>query len=210
MRARLAVTLAAVPLMLTACGGASSAGREHVMADGTVMSGSSMPGMGRSMVPPSGTGRLAADGASAGSLRPSETASMICGSEVGDAVRRVFRLSKTPTGLHSWSHRTYRCSYPLAHGDLRMSVADLETPAAGRAWFDRLRGRLAGASPIAGLAGFGLPAVETPQGHVVFLKDHKTLWVDATRVASTDLPQGTSRQDAAYAVAAAVIACWTE
>jgi hypothetical protein len=45
---------------------------------------------------------------------------------------------------------------------------------------------------------------------VVFLKDHKTLWVDATRVAASDLPEGTNRQDAAYGVAAAVIACWTE
>jgi hypothetical protein len=196
VRARLAVTLAAVPLLLAACGGgSSSAGSEHVMSDGSTMSGSSMPGMSAS---PDGA-MPAHEAGSAGSGRPSETASMICDSEIRDTVR-----------LHSWSHRTYSCTYPLAHGDLRMSVKDLDTAGPGRAWFDMLRGRLAGASPIAGLANFGFPAFETPQGDVVFIKDHKTLWVDATRVTAADLPQGSDAQDAAYGVAAAVIACWTE
>jgi len=188
-RVRLAVTLAAVPLMLTACGGGSfSPAAEHVMADGSTMSGSSMTG----------------------SDEPSAAASMICGSEIRDAVRRVLQLPRAPTGRPSWSHRTFGCTYPVAHGDLRMSVKDLDVAGLGRAWFDRLRGRLAGASPIAGLAAFGFPAFETPQGDVVFLKDHKTLWVDATGIAAADLPEGTNRQDAAYGVAAAVIACWTE
>jgi hypothetical protein len=210
VRARLAVTLAAVPLMLSACGGgASSTGSEHLMPDGSMMDGSSMAGMDRSATPSHDAG-MAHDAGAAGSRRPSATASMICGSEIRDAVRRVFQLEKAPMGLHSWSHRTYRCSYPLAHGDLRMSVADLDSAGPGRAFFDRLRGRLVNPSPIAGVAGFGFPAFETPQGDVVFLKDHKTLWVDATRVASSDLPRGTDRQDAAYGVAAAVIACWTE
>jgi hypothetical protein len=207
VRARLAVTLAAVPLLLAACGGgSSSAGSEHVMSDGSTMSGSSMPGMSAS---PDGA-MPAHEAGSAGSGRPSETASMICDSEIRDTVRRVFQLSRAPVGLHSWSHRTYSCTYPLVHGDLRMSVKDLDTAGPGRAWFDMLRGRLAGASPIAGLANFGFPAFETPQGDVVFIKDHTTLWVDATRVTAADLPQGTDAQDAAYGVAAAVIACWTE
>lgn len=211
MRARLAVTLAAVPLMLTACGGgASSTGAEHVMPDGSMMNGSSMPGTAGSATPSHDVGMAARDAGSAGSRRPSATATMICGSEIRDAVRRVFQLEKVPTGLHSWSHRTYRCTYPLAHGDLRMAVEDLDSAGPGRARFDRLHGRLADPSPIVGVAGFGFPAFETPQGDVVFLKDHKTLWVDATRVASSDLPRGTDRQDAAYGVAAAVIACWTE
>ncbi len=207
MRARLAVALVAVPLMLTACGGGSSSpGAEHVMSDGSTMSGSSMPGM----TAPADDAMAAHDAGGSGSGRPSESASMICGSEIRDAVRRVFQLSRPPVGLHSWTHHTFRCTYPLTHGDLRMSVKDLDAAGPGRAYFDGLRGRLAGASPIVGLANFGFPAFETPQGDVVFLKDHKTLWVDATRVAAADLPQGTDRQDAAYGVAAAVIACWTE
>jgi hypothetical protein len=205
------VTLAAVPLMLTACGGGSSStGAEHVMADGSTMGGASMSGMDQSMSP-SSDGSMAAHASGAGgSGPPSETASMICGSEVRDAVRRVLQLGRAPMGLHAWSHRTYTCSYPLARGDLRLTVKDLDAAGPGRAWFDRLRGRLTGASRIVGLASFGFPAFETPGGDVVFIKDHKTLWVDATRVAASDLPPGTDRQDAAYSVAAAVIACWTE
>jgi hypothetical protein len=60
------------------------------------------------------------------------------------------------------------------------------------------------------MAGFGFPSFETPRGDVVFLKDHKTLWVDATRLARSDLPDGATRAHVAYGVAAAVIACWTE
>ncbi|WP_151083641.1 hypothetical protein [Nocardioides cynanchi] len=189
MRARVAAALAVVPLLLSACGGGSVApGAEHVMADGSTMSGSSMAGMSK----------------------PSEAASMICSSEIRDAVRRVFQLSEAPTGRPSWSHQVFGCTYPVAHGELRMSVKDLDVAGPGRAYFDDLRTSLAGASAIKGVAAFGFPAFETPQGDVVFLKDHKTLRVDATRVAAADLPQGTNRQDAAYGVAAAVIACWTE
>jgi hypothetical protein len=60
------------------------------------------------------------------------------------------------------------------------------------------------------MASFGFPAFETPRGDVGFIKDDKTLWVDATRLRATDLPKGRTRQDVAYGVAAAVIGCWTE
>ena len=63
---------------------------------------------------------------------------------------------------------------------------------------------------IHGLADLGFPAFETAHGDAVFIKDHKTLWVDASRLADSDLPRGRSREDVAYGVAAAVIACWTE
>ena len=76
-------------------------------------------------------------------------------------------------------------------------------------YFDRLRSRLPHTKAIRGLASFGFASFQTPRGDVVFLKDHKTLWVDATRLAPTDLPAGTSRAHVAYGVAA-VIACWTE
>jgi hypothetical protein len=60
------------------------------------------------------------------------------------------------------------------------------------------------------MASFGFPAFETPRGDVGFIKDDKTLWVDATRLSGGDLPTGQTRQDVAYGVAAAVIGCWTE
>lgn len=192
-------------LLLAACGSSSpDPGATHVMADGTVMSGSSMSGSGpaEAPVPKAGaTGRGAA---------PSDAASMICSGEVRDAVRRELDLDRAPVGLHAWSHRLYSCTYQLAGGDLRLSVKDLDSDAPGRAYFARLRSDLPRADQIRGLASFGFPSFQTSRGDVVFLKDHKTLWVDATRLAASDLPAGTSRADIAYGIAAAVIACWTE
>ena len=56
----------------------------------------------------------------------------------------------------------------------------------------------------------GLPSFATPDGNVAFLKDGKTLRVDASGLPATTLPQGSSNGEVAYAVAAAVVGCWTE
>ena len=141
---------------------------------------------------------------------PSETASMICGEEIRSAVRRNLALATSPVGRPSWHHRLYSCTYQVAGGDLRLSVKDLDQGTPGRAYFDHLRNRLAPATDIRGLANLGFPAFETPHGDVVFIKDHKTLWVDATRLRVPDLPPRATRQDVAYGVAAAVLGCWTE
>ena len=141
---------------------------------------------------------------------PSHTASLVCSDEIRGAVRRNLELTTTPVGRRSWSHRMFRCTYRFGDSRLRLSVKDLDTTGPGRAYFDHLRHRLAGASTIRGVASFGFPAFETPRGDVVFIKDDKTLWVDASRLGVSARPRGTSRQDVAYGVAAAVIGCWTE
>lgn len=192
----LAAGLAATAVLLASCGSGSGSGSgsgaataedtgTHAMSDGMVMDGARQGG-------------------------PSETASMICGDEIRGAVRRNLALADDPVGVHSWSHRLFRCTYRLAGGDLRLSVKDLDAAGPGRAYFDSLRHRLPGATTIKGLANFGFPAFETPRGDVVFIKDHKTLWVDATHLGARSLPQGSSRADIAYGVASAVIGCWTE
>ena len=136
---------------------------------------------------------------------------MICGQEIRASVQHSLELSRAPEGVHSWAHRLYRCTYRLADGgQLRMSVKDLDSSGPGRAYFDRLRSSTPGADTIPGVAAFGFPAFESPEGDVVFMKDHKTLHVDASRLTSADLPSGMTREVAAYGVAAAVIACWTE
>lgn len=225
-RTRLLATSAAglvgalgLSLMLAGCGGGSSAAptATHTMADGSVMSGSSMAGMDHSGDPsassdPSASaesdGMTSDSGGGAGG--PSESSTMICSDEIAGAVRRNLELKTDPVGLHSWSDRLYSCTYQLAAGDLRLSVKDLDAAGPGRAYYDGLHRRLPGASAIRGLANFGFPAFETPRGDVVFIKDHKTLWVDASRLRPSALPSGASRQDVAYGVAAAVIGCWTE
>jgi hypothetical protein len=199
-----ALAAAAVPLILAGCGTASSttAGATHQMSDGSTMSGSSMSDPSS---PDPGTRDRGA-----GMSGPSETASMVCSDEIRDAVGHTLALRQPPAGLPTWRDRTFRCRYPLAGGDLLLSVKDLDAAGPGRAYFDALRAGLPAPRTIHGLAAYGFPAFETAHGDVVFIKDHKTLWVDASRLTGAALPPGRSREDVAYGVAAAVIACWTE
>jgi hypothetical protein len=142
--------------------------------------------------------------------RPSAAARMICSDETRDAVMRTFALSDAPGAVTDWSDQLYSCTYRLPAGELRLSVQDATNAGTGRAYYDGLRVRLPGATDIGGLQSFGFPALETPNGNVVFLKDGKTLRVDASGLPATALPSGFTAQEAAYGVAAAVIACWTE
>jgi hypothetical protein len=66
------------------------------------------------------------------------------------------------------------------------------------------------AAPLSGLLSLGLPSYETRSGSVVFLKDGKTLTVDATGLPNSIGPSSLSRSELAYAVAADVVACWSE
>jgi hypothetical protein len=143
---------------------------------------------------------------------PSTSARMICGDEIASSVKRTFTLTRRPPATRSWSVNdlTFACTYRLPGGDLRMTVQDARDKMTGRSSFDRLRSRLTGATTIRGVQSLGFPAFETPSGNVAFLKDGKTLRVDASDLPRSALPTGFTRQQAAYGVAAAVIACWTE
>lgn len=144
--------------------------------------------------------------------KPSQPARMICGAEIRDAVRRTFALDTQPVGTSRWSasDRVFSCTYRLPEGRLRLSVQDATRQRVGRAYFDRLRGTLPGAQKITGMDNFGLPAFQTASGQAVFLRDGKTLQVDPSALPKTALPPGYSRAEAAYSVASAVVACWTE
>lgn len=147
-----------------------------------------------------------------GSATPSQPAKMICSAEIRDAVTRTFALPRPVTGTGSWNvgNRVYACSYRVPGGILRLSVQDALTRDEGAAHFRGLRGRLPGATAIRGVEGFGLPSLQTTAGQVAFLKDGKTLVVDSSGVRAAGLPRGYSRSESAYAIAAAVVACWSE
>ncbi len=139
---------------------------------------------------------------------PSSAAAMICSNEIVDAVGTTFALSSVPEPTDAWSDQLYTCSYSLPQGPLTLTVDDAPDASAGKAYFIQLRDRLEsadGVHPIKGLAGLGLPSYESDNGHVVFMKDGKTLHVDASQL---DLPG--SRTTAAYQIATDVIACWSE
>lgn len=146
------------------------------------------------------------------STTPSQPARMICSAEIRDAVERTFALTRPVTGQGSWKveDRTYSCTYRLPAGHLRLTVQDALEKSDGAAYFTTLRGQLPSGRTIRGVEGFGLPSLQTPAGQVAFLKDGKTLVVDASALTTTRLPKDYSRSDVAYAVAAAVVACWSE
>ncbi|NYD42844.1 hypothetical protein [Nocardioides panaciterrulae] len=196
---RAAVALS-LTLLVSACGSSTKASDDatrhtphgvasgsHTMADGTVMTDAEMNG-----------------------AQPSPAARMVCSDEIAGAVQRTLDLAAPPTGRDTWRNRLYTCDYPIGAQTLRLSVKDLSDATQGRAWFDRLRHRLDGATAIRGLENLGLPAYETTTGDVVFLKDHKTLWVQAGDLSATSLPAGFTRTEVAYGVAAAVVGCWSE
>ena len=197
-RARsLTAALALTALLTGGCAaGGPSASTPHQHTDGMHMSADEM----RNMDSSSSTGA-------------SQTATMVCGREVRGAVRRTLGLKALPPRpSSSWagSQRLFTCTYQVPHGTLRLSVKDATDAAAGRAFYRQLRGTLAGARALGGMQSFGLHAFQAADGHVVFLKDGKTLHVDASGLTAAALPSGFSRVDVAYGVASAVVACWSE
>jgi hypothetical protein len=155
----------------------------------------------------------AGDTGTTSAARPTDTATMVCREhEIHDAVRRTFTLTSAPRPTEKWAagDRVLTCTYDLPGGPLVLTVHDALDAKAGHSWFERLRARLHGVRRISGMENFGFPAYETQAGDVLFLKDGKTLHVDATRLSSVSLPDGYSRSGAAYSVASAVIGCWTE
>ncbi len=144
---------------------------------------------------------------------PSAAAAMVCGREVRGAVTRTLALAEPvaePTPSWDGDGRLFGCVYRVRGGLLLLSVQDATDPAAGEAVFTATRSSLRGARRLTGVAAFGLVGYESPDGTVIFLKDGKTLRVDASGLRGSSLPAGFDRAEVAYGVAAAVVACWTE
>jgi hypothetical protein len=141
---------------------------------------------------------------------PSAAARMICSDEIQTAVTRTFGLTTPAAGRSSWQGGLFTCTYRLPTGPLTLSVKDSLVASSGRAYFNALRAFDGTPRLLTGLEAFGLPSYETTDGRVVFLKDGKTLAVDAGSLPKVAGPGGQSRTDVAYAVAADVIGCWSE
>ncbi len=139
---------------------------------------------------------------------PSATAQMICSSDVRDSIAAMLQLSTGPKSTSSYVDHLYTCTYHLSAGPLVISVQDTTGVPAARSYFDSLRQQLPGSQTLTGLPALGLPAFQTPTGTVVFLKDDKTLKVDATALPAQVGPNRQTRTDAAYQIATDIIGCW--
>lgn len=202
--------LLAASLLLTGCGAAGADAQPQAEASGGHHDHHSMGSMEsmqpmESMAPTNTSAHHDAEGA-----RPSAAAKMICEPEIRKAVQDLTAPDTEPHTVTSWTDQLFTCTYHLPMGTLVLSVKDSPDEATGTAYFRKVSSRLDGAERIRGLESFGFPAYETDDGTVLFLKDGKTLTVDATRLPAKIGPHGYSPDLLAYAVASRVVACWTE
>lgn len=140
---------------------------------------------------------------------PSESARMICSSEIRRDVATALALPAPPSPSATWADHLYTCTYHLPSGPLVLAVKELKDVPTAHSYFDQMEQRLGPNQPIAGLDSLGLPGYQTASGTVIFLKDDKTLAVDATSLASPVGPAHISRSDFAYQIATDILGCWT-
>lgn len=138
---------------------------------------------------------------------PSASARMICGPEIARDVALLMRAPVEP-GTATWQDHLYTCTYHLPGGSLVVAVKDAAGVPAAQAYFNTVQQQLGATQPLTGAASLGLPAFQTEQGVVGFLKDDKTLEVDASGLPGVVGPQSTTRANLAYELASDVLGCW--
>lgn len=140
---------------------------------------------------------------------PSVSARMVCGPEIRRDVTMVLALPTPPAARTTWTNNLYTCAYQLPTGRLLLSVKDAYDHASAVAYFASLSQHLGTTSTLTGMSALGLPAFEAAGGVVVFLKDDKTLEVDASDLRGQVIPDHQTPSDLAYTVATDVLGCWT-
>lgn len=140
---------------------------------------------------------------------PSASARMVCSSEVRRDVATALALKAPPSATATWSNHLYTCTYHLVGGPLVFSVKESGSVPTAHTYVTALRHRLAPTQPLRGAVSLGLPAYQTSAGNVIFLKDDKTLQVNATAMPQHIGPHRESRSTFAYQMATDVLGCWS-
>lgn len=169
----------------------------------------SMPGMRMPSMSAPSRPAAAVAGMPTIAARPSASALMICDPEIRADVAAGLRLGSAPSATATWADSRYTCIYHLSDGPFVLSETELRAVASAREYFDGLRHGLGRTQPLSGLASLGLPAYQTGNGVVAFLKDDKVLQVDATALPVEVGPYHESRTGFAYQIATDVLACWS-
>lgn len=168
----------------------------HVMPDGTVMSGSEHEDH---------------DAEHGNEHGPSAAAQMICAGQVVTAVANILGLESEVSPSSSWEKPMFTCTYEIDGHPLVLSVHDATNQAEGDDYFVALQNSTDNAATIEGTLGLGMRSFSTGEGIVAFMRDGKTLLVDATELpAGLGADKDTTQSQAAYAIATAVLACWVE
>ena len=194
---------AVATLLMTGCAGTAPQTQSglnpesvHVMPDGTVMSGSEHEDH---------------EAAHENEHGPSAAAQMICAGQVVTAVANVLELGSEVSPSSSWEKPMFTCTYEIDGHPLVLSVHDATNQAEGEEYFAALQNSTDNAATIEGTLGLGMRSFSTGEGIVAFMRDGKTLLVDATALpAGLGADKTTTRSQAAYAIATAVLVCWVE
>ena len=206
MRVTITCAITAALLTLSGCGTPQSPTADpgpgtHTMPDGTVMDGNVHVHDDSHQHGPGDT-----------TPDPSAAARMVCAGDVVDDVTRIMDASTEVDPTSSWQAPTFTCRFDLDAGPLRLSVHDATDAATGMAHFQTERLSTTEATSIKGAYNLGLPAYQTKTGIVSFIKDHKTLQVDATALSGKrhGIDNTKTPTQIAYAIATSVLACWTK
>ena len=194
---------AVATLMMTGCASTapqtqmgSNPESVHVMPDGTAMSGSEHEDH---------------EAEHENEYGPSAAAQMICAGQVVTAVANVLGLGGEVSPSSSWEKPMFTCTYEIDGRPLVLSVHDATNQAEGDEYFAALQSSTDNAATLEGTLGLGMRSFSTGEGIVGFMRDGKTLRVDATALpAGLGADETTTRSQAAYAIATAVLLCWVE
>lgn len=194
---------AVATLLMTGCAGTAPQTQSgpnpepaHVMPDGTAMSGSEHEDH---------------EDAHENEHGPSAAAQMICAGQVVTAVANILELAKEVSPSSSWEKPNFTCTYEIDGQPLVLSVHDASNQTEGDEHFMALQNSTDNAATIEGALGLGMRSFSTGEGIVAFMRDGKTLLVDATALPTGLGADGTTtRSQAAYAIATAVLVCWVE
>ncbi len=105
----------------------------------------------------------------------------------------------------------FTCTYEIDGQPLMLSVHDATNQEAGNEYFAALQNRTDNAATLDGTLGLGMQSFSTGAGIVAFMRDGKTLLVDATALpAGLGADKTTTQSQAAYSIATAVLLCWVE
>ena len=197
------VATAVATLLMTGCAGTAPQAQSgpnpepaHVMPDGTVMSGSEHEDHETDHENEHG---------------PSVAAQMICAGQVVTAVANVLGLGSEVSPSSSWEKPMFTCTYEIDGQPLVLSVHDATNQAEGEEYFVALQSSMDNAATMEGTLGLGMRSFSTGEGIVAFMRDGKTLLVDATALpAGLGADKTTTQSQAAYAIATAVLVCWVE
>lgn len=135
---------------------------------------------------------------------PSPISVMVCAPE---AIKEIDSAlgEKATVSDRSWVDHRYSCLYGYPSGSMALSVKELSSWAATRAYFAAMA---ATSGKARDLPNLGQAAFQETDGSVVVRKDWKVLVVDITGLPAQFGVPPTSSGDVAVTVADVILGCW--